>query len=128
MALLREQSSIHKELDPVLDYDLVYHDDSGLDNQNPTLQEQITALAKAGHNADLLQLQDLNKDVQEIKISLADTMDLIQKALQALSDAGPITSVDDGDVQYVRRTHPFYLTTTEPVTRQPPRAPHLGYH
>ena len=65
MALLREQSSIHQELDPVLNYDLVNHDDSSPDNQNPTLQDQITALAKAskGHNADLLQLQDLNKDV-----------------------------------------------------------------
>ena len=70
MALLREQLSVHQEQDSVLDYDLACHDDSGPDNRNPTLQEQITALAKDsnGHNADLLQLQDLNKDVQEIKI------------------------------------------------------------
>ena len=36
-------------------------------------------------------------------------MDLIKKALRTLSDASPITSVDDGDVQYVRRTHPVLL-------------------
>ena len=102
MTLLREQSSIYQELDPVLNYDLVSHDDSSLDNQNPTLQEQITALAQAnkGYNADLLQLQHLKQDVQEIKISLADNMNLIMKAVQANNNNSPITSVDEGDVHY----------------------------
>ena len=87
-ALNRDQSSIHQELDAVLNYDLVSHDDSSLDNQNPTLQEQITALAQAnkGYNADLLQLQHLKEDVLAIKISLADNMNLIMKALTLLND------------------------------------------
>ena len=84
-ALNRDQSSIHQELDAVLNYDLVSHDDSSLDNQYPTLQEQITAVAQAnnGYNADLLQLQHLKEDVLAIKISLADNMNLISVGADA---------------------------------------------
>ena len=81
------------------------HDDSVSDNQSPTLQEQITALAKASncHNANLLKLNTLNAEVHEIKISLAENMDFLKKALRNFSDASPITSVDGGDAQYIRK-------------------------
>ena len=45
-----------------------------------------------------------DKDVQDIKISLADNMNLLVEALQAFTNNSLITSVDEGDVHYVGRT------------------------
>ena len=82
MASIRAISSALKK--QVLNMELACHDDSGSDNQSPTLQEQITALAKAsnGHNADLLKLNTLNAEVHDIKISLADNTDFSRKSCE----------------------------------------------
>ena len=45
-ALQCDQSLIHQELDPVLDYELVSHDDSGLDKSDSTRTDHGVSASK----------------------------------------------------------------------------------